>query len=533
MKQLLVLLLLISYLLPRTQANTLLLPLPNGSTAPNWTLTDENGVTHTLYDYLDQGYTVYIDFFATWCGICWNYKQAGHLNNLYNQYGPNGTDKVRVFSIEGDISTPASALYGGSGSVGNWVAGVPHPVIHAPDGTVPGAYAIVSFPTVYAICPDRKVYNVGTAPLATLVNWISSCSLDAAAEVTNASCTGQSNGSIDLSTTGGVGTISYNWSNGPTTQDINNLATGNYSCTLTDGQGRSISAGPFTVEAPQAIVAFGQATQPSCHGNDGALAVSAAGGTAPYTYNAGNGPSSNPIITGLSAGAYSVSVTDVNGCEKVIEVVVPQETPPIANAGPDLVITCDEPTVVLNGSGSSTGPTITYSWSTIDGLIINPGFLNPSAGEPGTYVLEVVDANTGCTSFDSTLVVADDAVPTINISSTDTLTCANPQIVVSTLDLGPCFEYAWTTTDGIIIEINGNEVVIAAPGTYNLIVTNTCTGCAGTGSFMVFAAAALESEVAEVQDVACFGGQSGAIEVAASGGTPLIPMSGRPAKRDP
>ncbi|MBK7409210.1 MAG: redoxin domain-containing protein [Saprospirales bacterium] len=251
MKQLLVLLLLISYLLPRTQANTLLLPLPNGSTAPNWTLTDENGVTHTLYDYLDQGYTVYIDFFATWCGICWNYKQAGHLNNLYNQYGPNGTDKVRVFSIEGDISTPASALYGGSGSIGNWVEGVPHPVIHAPDGVVPGPYAIVSFPTVYAICPDRKVYNIGTAPLATLVNWISSCSLDAAAEVTDAACAGQSNGSIDLSTTGGVGTIAYNWSNGPTTQDINNLATGNYSCTLTDGQGRSISAGPFTVEAPR------------------------------------------------------------------------------------------------------------------------------------------------------------------------------------------------------------------------------------------------------------------------------------------
>ncbi|MBK7336789.1 MAG: T9SS type A sorting domain-containing protein [Saprospirales bacterium] len=494
-------------------------PLPNGSTAPNWTLTDENGVTHTLYDYLDQGYTVYVEFFATWCGICWNYKQANHLKNLYEQYGPNGTDQVRVFLIEGDVSTSQASLYGGAGSVGNWVAGTPYPVIHAPSGAVPSAYIVNSYPTQYAICPDRKAYNIGTAPLATLVNWIGSCNLDATANVTDAFCAGQASGSIDLTPSGGFGAITYNWSNGPNTQDINNLLAGNYSCTLTDGFNRSISRGPFAVDAPQAIVASGQATQPSCQGNDGALAVSAVGGTPPYTYDAGTGSTSNPIISGLSAGLYQVSVTDVNGCEKVIDVEVPQETPPVANSGPDLVITCDEVSVQLDADGSSSGPNIVLVWTTPDGLILNPGSLTPSAGAPGTYILSIVDTNTGCVSSDTTLVTADQDVPQIDILPFEPLNCENTQITITALDLGPCFSYTWTTVDGNIILIDENEIVIADPGTYHLLVTNTCTGCTATSATVVYSAADFQAEPLPETDVLCAGDSTGSAEILTSGGT--------------
>lgn len=67
--------------------------------SPDFTATDLNGTTWHLYDILNSGKTVYIDISATWCGPCWNYHNTGNLENLYNTYGPPGTDEVMVFYI--------------------------------------------------------------------------------------------------------------------------------------------------------------------------------------------------------------------------------------------------------------------------------------------------------------------------------------------------------------------------------------------------------------------------------------------------
>ncbi|MBI3509708.1 MAG: T9SS type A sorting domain-containing protein [Bacteroidetes bacterium] len=147
--------------------------LQNGSVAPDWTLTDINGISHHLYSDLDSGYTVYIDVSATWCGPCWNYHNSGALDQLWAAHGPvNGpgvsaatTGDVKVYFIEGDGTTNSADLNGtGTNTQGNWVAGVYFPIIDPPAAIISGFntnYSIAYFPTIYMICPDRVLTEVG------------------------------------------------------------------------------------------------------------------------------------------------------------------------------------------------------------------------------------------------------------------------------------------------------------------------------------------------------------------------------------
>ena len=147
--------------------------LPDGSTAPDFTLTDMNGTTHQLYNLLDQGYTVFIDFSAVWCPPCWGYHTSGALEDLYMNHGPAGypgvnantTDDVMVFFIEGQGGTLAELNGNGANTQGDWVTGTPYPIIPTYSGTnsqqVTSDYAIGYWPTIYMICPDRLTTETG------------------------------------------------------------------------------------------------------------------------------------------------------------------------------------------------------------------------------------------------------------------------------------------------------------------------------------------------------------------------------------
>lgn len=133
--------------------------IADGSVAPDFTATDIDGNTHSLSDYLAEGKTVILNVSATWCGPCWNYKSQGHLTNIYETYGPNGSDEVVVLYIEGDPSTGMNELNGVGNTVGNWVENTPFPIID--NASIANSYQISYYPTVFRVCPDGLVYEAG------------------------------------------------------------------------------------------------------------------------------------------------------------------------------------------------------------------------------------------------------------------------------------------------------------------------------------------------------------------------------------
>lgn len=155
--------------------------LTPGSTAPNWTFTDLNGNSWTLYTLTAAGKTVFIDVSATWCGPCWNYHNTGALETIYDEFGPTGTivpNEIMVFFIEGDQATTIADLNGTGGNTqGDWVTGTNYPIIDPGTATnqFNSDYAIGYFPTVYKVCPDNKIYEVGQASPQALLNSINSC----------------------------------------------------------------------------------------------------------------------------------------------------------------------------------------------------------------------------------------------------------------------------------------------------------------------------------------------------------------------
>lgn len=185
--------------------------ISDGSTAPNFTATDINGNTWNLYQILNSGKSVVMDISATWCGPCWSYHESHALKDLYTQYGPDGTDELMVLFIEGDGDTGLDELNGTGNTDGDWVTGTPYPIID--DESIAQLYEIGYYPTIFLICPDKTIEEIGQISTSAIYSKVGQCPgvEQFAADFTAQNTTineGQSVNFLDLSS---ANPVSWSW----------------------------------------------------------------------------------------------------------------------------------------------------------------------------------------------------------------------------------------------------------------------------------------------------------------------------------
>lgn len=150
--------------------------LTDGCIAPDFDAVDIYGNQYNLYSILDQGKSVVVEFFVSWDTVCWSYQQSHALGDLWESYGPNGSDELFVFLIEVDESTGIECLSGQDGCGDyDWLDGTQYPVIN--DASIGYGYDISYWPSVFYICPSKRVFQTGTICADNIYSYMSACPL--------------------------------------------------------------------------------------------------------------------------------------------------------------------------------------------------------------------------------------------------------------------------------------------------------------------------------------------------------------------
>ncbi|TAL59739.1 MAG: hypothetical protein EPN85_08750, partial [Bacteroidetes bacterium] len=192
--------------------------------------------------------------------------------------------------------------------------------------------------------------------------------LTASTTTTPESC-GNNNGTATANVTTGSSPYAYNWSpSGGNSSVATGLSAGNYSVIITDAAGCS-SSNTVTVTASGNLTASTTATPASCGNNNGTATANVTTGNSPYTYNWSPSGGNSSAATGLSAGNYSVIITDASGCSNISAVTVAATGSVTATAGPPSSI-CPGTSASLSASGNGA-----YLWnngSTASSITISP-----------------------------------------------------------------------------------------------------------------------------------------------------------------
>ena len=289
---------------------------------------------------------------------------------------------------------------------------------------------------------------------------------------TDAKCDGSSTGAVTLTATGGTGAFTYAWSTAATSKDLSNAAAGSYTVTVKDANACSATK-TFAINQPTAIALTAVSTDTKCNGsNTGAINLTAAGGTGVFTYTWSNAASTEDL-SNLSAGTYTVTVKDANGCSSTKSITVNQPT--------TLALTTVSSTAEVCG-GSKNGmvdisvtggsPSFTYAWST---GATSQDLSNVGAG---TYSVLVTDAN-GCSATRSATILSNVITPPVvtSINGKNTLCIGAGDSIKLSAGTGYS-TYAWSNSK------TSSSINVTSSGAYSVTVTNAL-GCSASGSFKV------------------------------------------------
>ncbi|MCX7955318.1 MAG: gliding motility-associated C-terminal domain-containing protein [Bacteroidales bacterium] len=332
--------------------------------------------------------------------------------------------------------------------------------------------------------------------------------IDISFNVTDNTCYGDNNGSIDLTVSGDViPPLSYNWS-GPNgfssnNEDIYNLYSGWYKVTITDNIGAKKVDSTYLGEK-SAIGLIFNTIEPSCFGyNNGKINLTVVGGLSPYSYLWSNGQITEDI-TNIPAGKYKVTVTDAFGCSKIDSVIVMQPS--------EIVITytltnpsCmpgDDGLIDIEISGGT--PQYAYLWSNGS---TNQDISNLNAG---VYSVTVTDFN-GCTK---TKTFNLNNPPSLSLSYfKQNVSCHGNDGAIDLIVTGGTMPYTFLWSNGATTE----DLSGVGAGLYSVTVSDGMA-CTRVLSDIVVSQSVPPSISYDVRGVSCHGGD-GAIDLIVTGGT--------------
>jgi gliding motility-associated-like protein len=330
--------------------------------------------------------------------------------------------------------------------------------------------------------------------------------------ITHVTCHGANDGAINAVVSGGpTMPYTYLWSNGATTEDISGLTAGDYTLTITDGNGCSLS-NTFTVTEPNAITATSNITNVSCLGaSDGAIDITISGGSAPYKSTVWSNGATTEDVSGLTAGSYSVLITDNNNCTKTLNFTITQ---------PLTTVTITNTITNINCNGTSTGAiAITPSGGTAPYTYLwNTGATTQNlTGVPaGNYSVTITDAN-GCPTAFGTFAITQN--PTIALTITPPVTnvnCnGNSTGAITINPTGGTAPYTYLWSNGTTTK----DLTNAPAGSYTVTITDN-TACSRTfGPYTITQPAAVNATAATT-NASCNGTSTGSIVLSPAGGTP-------------
>ncbi len=277
-------------------------------------------------------------------------------------------------------------------------------------------------------------------------------------------CSGGNSGSAAVNASGGTPGYTYNWApSGGTNATATGLASGVYTVTITDVNGCTQTA-TINVTQPTALTVSITPTNSTCNLANGSATANPSGGTGPFTYLWSPSGGTNATENGLSAGTYTVVVTDANGCTNSSTVTLTTTTVSLTVTG--AITICIGQTATLTATGSGGNAPYTYNWQPGN---LSGASVTVSPVTTTTYTVIVTDAN-GCTGSQTVTVTVNPPLSVTASANVSVCIGSSTTITANASGGNGNFTYTWAPSG------TGSSITVTPTSTttYTVTVTDNC-----------------------------------------------------------